>query len=123
MQSSVSHPTQGSFINGFTIGLFAGAVGFFLFGTDKGGKVRQTISKEWDSAKEHLAKEGVIPSAKVSIRDVVSQVVEMFTPDTTASNPTSNSRATKSMTKKPGKSAKASPVDEVSKKRTFKNIS
>lgn len=31
---------QGSFLTGFSLGLFAGAFGYLLFGTDRGKKIR-----------------------------------------------------------------------------------
>lgn len=47
---------QGSFLTGFTLGLFAGATGYFLFGTDRGAKVRRELKTEWDQAQAGLAK-------------------------------------------------------------------
>jgi gas vesicle protein len=43
---------HGSFLTGFTIGLFAGAAGYFLFATDKGEKARKALSKEWQEAQQ-----------------------------------------------------------------------
>lgn len=61
---------QGNFLTGFTFGLFAGAMGYFLFGTQKGEEMRQQISQEWEQAKEEMVKSGVVES-KHSIRDVI----------------------------------------------------
>lgn len=137
--SSNSSSSQGSFLNGFTVGIFAGAVGFFLFGTDKGGKVRQTVVKEWDQAKVHLAKEGVIPSAEVSIRDIFKQVVDMFATEDAGKKVNKvvgktlkevkevikTKTADTKPASKPGASStksKTAATQEVTKKRTFKNV-
>ena len=66
---------QGSFLTGFSLGLFAGAAGYFLFGTHSGKKVRQDLSKEWDQAKEKLAQDGIIDDPDASLRDVVHKFV------------------------------------------------
>jgi len=42
---------QGSFVSGLTIGFFAGAAGYFLFGTDKGKKIVKDLEKEWQAAR------------------------------------------------------------------------
>lgn len=49
---------QGSFINGFSIGLFAGAAAYFMFGTENGTKFRKQISKEWQSARAGMPDRG-----------------------------------------------------------------
>lgn len=41
---------QGSFVSGLTIGFLAGAAGYFLFGTDKGKKMRAELEREWRAA-------------------------------------------------------------------------
>lgn len=125
-----SNTSQGSFLNGFTVGIFAGAVGYFLFGTDKGGKVRQTIGKEWDQAKVHLAQEGVIPSSTASIRDIFKQVIGMFVAQddlqTSSSNKsgktTKDSDKAKKQSSRVGGSQVSSATSEVKKKRTFRNV-
>lgn len=66
---------QGSFLTGFTVGLFAGAASFYLFGTDKGKKLTDRLSEEWENAKERLADEGVIDTPDLSFRQVVGQVL------------------------------------------------
>ncbi len=67
---------SGSFLTGFTIGLFAGAAGYFLFGTDRGGKVRSELMEEWENAKEHLMQKGVLDNPQASIRDLIKDTVE-----------------------------------------------
>ena len=66
---------QGNFLTGFTIGLFAGAGGYFTFGTKKGDQVRQQLMKEWEKAKSDLVKQGVIEEGK-SLRELLYEVVE-----------------------------------------------
>ncbi|HEX7018134.1 MAG TPA: YtxH domain-containing protein [Patescibacteria group bacterium] len=106
---------QGSFLSGFTVGLFAGAAGYFLFGTDKGQKLTEKLSDEWESAKERLADEGVIDNPNMSLRQVVGQVLNQVkerieTPemDSQKANKPSKTNASKTAKK---------PV------RKFKNIS
>jgi hypothetical protein len=60
---------SGGFIAGFSLGVFAGAAGYFLFGTQKGAKLRRRLINEWDNAKDHLVKEGVIDDPQISLRD------------------------------------------------------
>ncbi len=69
---------HGSFLTGFTIGLFAGAASLFLFGTKRGAKVRTRLAQEWDEAKHYLESEGVIEQGKTSIRDVFQSIVDNF---------------------------------------------
>jgi hypothetical protein len=66
---------QGSFLTGFTVGLFAGAAGYFLFGTDRGEKVRSTLQDEWEEAKDKLVDQGVIRDKSVTLREVVRETV------------------------------------------------
>lgn len=71
----MSDKDQGSFLTGFSLGLFAGAVGYFLFGTDKGKSFREDISQEWDEAKEKMVQEGVIENKDANLRDVINDLV------------------------------------------------
>lgn len=41
---------EGSFVSGLTVGFLAGAVGYFLFGTDKGKKIVHDLEREWQAA-------------------------------------------------------------------------
>ncbi len=59
---------QSSFVSGFTIGLFAGAAGYFLFGTKRGAQIRRQLAEEWEDAQEHLSREGMVQPG-VSLRD------------------------------------------------------
>lgn len=55
-----SQENQPSFFNGLMLGVIAGFAGCFLFGTKKGGRVRQKLLKyveqEWEEAEEFVGK-------------------------------------------------------------------
>lgn len=70
--------SHGSFLNGFTIGLFAGAMGYFLFATDKGQKVRKQLNTEWEKAKKELEDSGKIEKGKGTLRDFFGEIAENF---------------------------------------------
>ena len=69
-------PDQGSFVAGFSVGLVAGAAAYFLFGTEKGAKVRKQLVEEWESAREFMAEEGVHKDQHISLRQFLQNVVE-----------------------------------------------
>lgn len=66
-------PDQGNFLTGFTLGIFAGAAGFFLFGTQKGSDLREQLAAEWEAARADLAQEGLIEQNQ-SLRDIIAGV-------------------------------------------------
>lgn len=41
---------EGSFVTGFTLGIAVSAVGYFFFGTKRGKKLKNTLSKKWQEA-------------------------------------------------------------------------
>ena len=55
---------SGSFATGFMLGIAAGALGYFAFGTKKGAGVRKHLQEEWQSARKHLA-ENVDPDHQI----------------------------------------------------------
>lgn len=61
---------SGSFTTGFTLGIFAGALGYFLFGTKDGNSMRQKIAREWEQAKEKLIEEDGLETSVVTLRDL-----------------------------------------------------
>ena|SRR5258708_2804578 len=67
--------SQTSFTTGFTVGLFAGAAGYYLFGTKQGAVLRRQLLKDWEEAKEHLVEEGVISHNNVSLRGLFKELV------------------------------------------------
>ncbi|MEN8252753.1 MAG: hypothetical protein ABFQ62_00030 [Patescibacteria group bacterium] len=94
----MSEEKHGSFLNGFTVGLFAGAAGYFLFGTKKGDSVRTQLAKEWEKAKGELEKEGVIESGK-GLKEMIGDAVgKLSTP--TKKNVKPKTSKTKTVKKK-----------------------
>lgn len=72
MSDQLNHSDQadsGSFITGFTLGLLAGAAGYFLFATDRGVSVRKELAKEWQQAKQDLIAAEVVPDTAESVKD------------------------------------------------------
>ena len=51
-------------VGGFSLGLVAGVVGYYLFGTKQGEKLRAELNHEWADAQDYLAKQGVWPQSK-----------------------------------------------------------
>jgi gas vesicle protein len=81
MQShSSSGHEQGSFLTGFTLGLFAGAAGYFMFGTNKGRKLRERLADEWENARMEVGDKGL---PNMSFRDMLGSLLKTFqTPET-----------------------------------------
>jgi hypothetical protein len=85
LANDFSDSHQGSFVNGFTVGLFAGALGYFLFGTNKGSKIRSTLVQEWESAQKEieLVSDKSLKSSSnnpVSIREVLGDIINSVVP-------------------------------------------
>lgn len=55
---------SGSFVNGFTVGILAGALGYAMFGTKRGKVVRERLAEEWEEAKQKMAEDGVVDAAE-----------------------------------------------------------
>ncbi len=106
-----------SFLTGFSWGLITGAVGYFLFGTDQGKKVRDEISEEWQKSKEKLAEEGVIEDKNISIREWLGSVVAGLNTDKKLE--VKNEKIEK---KTSSKSSKSSRSKTVSKGKKFKGV-
>lgn len=109
-----SSSNEGSFVTGFTVGLFAGAAGFFLFGTNKGQVVRGKLSQEWNQAKKQLAQDGVISSPDLSLRDMFTQLISTIT-----DVPHEDKKVKKAAPKKKSSSEKSSI--QTKKRRFFKS--
>lgn len=71
----MSKHDEGSFLTGFSLGIFAGAMGFFLFGTNDGKKIRHDLNQEWEKAKVKLAEDGIIANPDQNLRDVIHDYV------------------------------------------------
>ncbi|MFZ5376392.1 MAG: hypothetical protein ACOZAN_01835 [Patescibacteria group bacterium] len=74
-QVKIVHNNPAQFLGGFTLGVFAGAAGLFLFGTDHGKKLGQQLADEWDQAKESLADRGVIENKDVTLGEMLRGVL------------------------------------------------
>jgi len=70
----MSDRDQGSFIGGLTIGMFAGALGYFLFATDKGKKLKKDLAKEWEQAQAALPDRGEGFTSYASLKDLFGQI-------------------------------------------------
>jgi gas vesicle protein len=64
------------FLTGFSVGLFVGAAGYYLYATERGKKLREHVADEWKTAKVELAKGGVIHDANVSMRELFSEIIQ-----------------------------------------------
>lgn len=78
----MSQEHQGSFLGGLAVGLFAGAAGYFLFATKDGEQMRKKVEHEWQSAKESLAKDGIIANKDASLSSMISDWLGMAEPKT-----------------------------------------
>lgn len=88
-------PEPGSFVTGFTVGLFAGAAGYFLFATKRGATLRQTLETEWKSAQAHLLTKGAIEQSSVDLRAAVSRWWQEY-----VAQPTTKKSSTSTVAKK-----------------------
>lgn len=124
IQDTSQETSQGSFLNGFTVGLFAGAAGYFLFGTKKGETIRHKISEEWEQAKVQLADQGVIESSDMTIREFLASIIEKSSfrdlIDTTNITDSTSKKTAKNQAK-PSKSSKTTKETQAPKRRLFKN--
>ncbi len=66
---------HGSFLGGFTVGLFAGAAGYFMFGTQKGKKIRERLTDEWENARMEAGDKGF---PNMSLREMIGSLVNSF---------------------------------------------
>lgn len=75
-----------SFSAGFSLGLLAGVVSYYLFGTKEGQSLRVKINTEWKKGRNHFIKNNILDS-KIesladffnSLKDQVYQVLEIET--------------------------------------------
>lgn len=70
----MSQESRPSFVAGFSLGLFSGVLGYFLFGTERGQKVRAELSQHWAEAQAHLKEEGVLETEGQSLREFFEQL-------------------------------------------------
>lgn len=57
-ENNPSQPVE--FTQGFALGLLAGVVGFFVFGTKEGKELRTKLVDEWGDAREFLHEQGLL---------------------------------------------------------------
>lgn len=69
----MSDHESGHFSTGFTLGLLAGAAGYFVFGTNKGKEFQVELSKKWQEAKKVAADEW--PNEAETVGDVLKNIV------------------------------------------------
>ncbi len=98
--------------------MFAGAAGYFLFGTKRGASLLKQLEGEWESAKKQLVDEGIIETGDIKLKDfargVINQVLgEMDQFVLPAGTPSSSKTSSKKSSKK---------SDSKPKKRTFKGV-
>jgi gas vesicle protein len=96
----MSDHNAGSFFTGLTVGLFAGAAGYFLLNTKDGKKTLKKIKAEWDTAQDYLQEEGLADKGQ----SLKSMVYEWF--DLEESQPKTKSSKKKATTKTPKKKKK-----------------
>lgn len=94
---------QGSFIGGFTIGLFAGAVGYFLFATDKGKKIKKQMAHEWQQAQANMPDRGQGLANFNSFRDVLVHIKDQIEEQVAESEKKSSRTGKKKTAKKQSK--------------------
>lgn len=128
LQSAPNHHDSGSFVGGFTVGLFAGALGYFLFGTKRGGQVRSQLVSEWDKAKDQLVDQGVLESKDISLGELLKDFFGSVFNSVAQSMPSadsvskSSSRGGKMAAKDKSRSTAATKAATRPKKRLFRNV-
>lgn len=68
---------HGGFLNGFSLGLLAGAAGFVLFGTKRGEQIRHQLRGEWKQAVQELGAEA-LQAPPATLRDFLHQSFDTF---------------------------------------------
>lgn len=79
--------TQGSFVTGFALGIFAGGLGYYLFATEKGKKLAKIAQKEWKEAMEHMETDShgsPLPKTLREFVDIVLKPVDKKVDDSSA---------------------------------------
>lgn len=104
-EQSSSQSDNGSFWTGFSVGMLAGAVSYFLFATDKGEKVRKELKDEWHQAQKQTI-EPAGQAAAVSIRTLIKDVIDQVTTRFDLQEKKSKNEAAKVVVKKKKEPAK-----------------
>lgn len=74
----MANQEQGSFLAGFSVGLVAGAAGYFLFGTDRGRDVKERLAAEWEEARKSLPSQGNTLLNYSSVSELIRSVGNMI---------------------------------------------
>lgn len=64
---------SGSFTTGFMLGIVAGAVGFFAFGTSRGKGLRKRLEQEWEEAQESWRLSQPVSLEKNQVSNIYSE--------------------------------------------------
>lgn len=117
---ATSHDS-GSFVTGFGLGLITGAVGYFMFATDRGESVRESLLEEWHRATATVKENASKDSAKETVTTVKSLLKNWWQKIESEVEVAAESaeRVVKESTKKAKK--KASEAKKKTK-RTFKGV-
>lgn len=70
---------QQFFVGGFSLGLLAGVVGYYFFGTKQGKQVRQELEREWLEAQDYLVEKGALSEQATSQPQTFSQFFQAIT--------------------------------------------
>lgn len=103
--------SEETFMTGFGVGLAAGAIGMYLFGTDEGEKLRKELKDSWQEAAKDLLAEGTIESAEQDLWELFKEILDKSVGDIEALEP--------------GKTEKqklSSPTRTQKKKNLFKGV-
>jgi hypothetical protein len=68
----------GSFTSGFTLGFLTGALGYYLFATDRGIQLRKRLMTEWEVTKESMVKEGLVTNPNMTFREFLNDILQKF---------------------------------------------
>ncbi len=55
----VDQRDQRLLVGGFSLGILAGSIGFYLFGTEEGRRLRQRLNDEWEQAQDYFQQQRV----------------------------------------------------------------
>jgi len=112
-----------TFASGFSLGMFLGAAGYFMFKTDDGNKLKMKLEGEWDVARVYLAKSGLIPDANMSLKDLGDFLLEQGEKSVAMQiNSVSKPKPSKKTTKKTVKKTAPKKKTTTPAKKKFKGV-
>ncbi len=108
---------QNSFATGFTLGVLTGAIGYFLFATERGTKLRYQLLDEWEQARGWMVEEVIISDSRMPLREFLRDVLHKFVDFTEeVSNPEPSHRLLAGPVKKVRPAATVKPKKTSSQK-------